>query len=153
LPFGESTLGALFGITDPLEGCDSLSRRITKQLALGKANQTFFLNTITATVPSGTQLKCNNQWSLITQTDHSELTVTNTGVLHITVQPQTSAKNFLHKAKLLQATSLIVKELKLEHPDIALPLLLDGETTLKTPVTITIKPKAIKVIVGKHRLV
>lgn len=153
LPFGESTLGALFGITDPLEGCNSLSRRITKQLALGKANQTFFLNTITATVPSGTQLKCNNQWSLITRVDHSELTVANTGALQITVQPQTSAKGFLHKAKPFQATRLVVKELKLEHPDTALPLLLDGETTLKTPVTITIKPKAIKVIVGKHRLV
>lgn len=153
LSFGESTLSKLFGITDPLEGCNSLSRRITKQLSLGKANQTFFLNDATAVLPRGARLKCNNQWSIVTQADHSDLTVSNAASLRIALQPQASAKWFLRKAAPLHATIIEVTDLKIEHPDVTLPLLLDGYTTLKTPVTLSIKPKAIKVIVGKHRLV
>jgi len=116
-------------------------------------NQTFFLTQLTATIPRDTRLRCNNLWSIVTQVDSSELTVSNAGTLHVTVQPQASTKGFLRKTSSLHPTQLEVTELKLEHPAAALPVLLDGQTTLKTPVTITLKPKALKVIVGKHRLV
>ena len=153
LPFGESQLGPLFGMLDPVEGCNNLSRRITKQLSLGKANQTFFLSVVTAQLPRGTRLRCNDQWTVVTQADTTECTLLNTGLLEVTLQPQLAAKGFLRKATPAHSTKLTVTKVHLEHPDNILPVLLDHTTTLKTPITFSIKPKAIKVIVGKYRQV
>lgn len=158
LPIGESQLGSLFGITDPLEGCNTLSRRITKQLPLGKANQTFFLSEVTADFAAGTVLRCNEQWNLITQTEHTICTITNPGSrghesnqLQVTLEPQGNSSSWLRKAKRLHPTTVLVNKVSIDHPESAASLALDHTTVLKSPVGFSIKPKAIKVIVGKQR--
>lgn len=158
LPVGENTLGALFGITDPLDGCNTLSRRITKQLPLGKANQTYFLNEATGQLPANTQLRCNEQWNLITKTAQTTCTIRNLGYLgddpsqlQLTLAPQPDATSWLRKAKPLHATTAAVSKVVVDHSATPLGMLLDGTTTIKSPITFTLKPKAIKVIVGKER--
>ncbi len=158
LPLGDSNLGKLFGITDALDGCNTLSRRITKQLPLGKANQTFFLSEVAAEFTAGTVLRCNEQWNLITQADRTLCTITNASSqgndsqqLQLTLQPQTSTSSWLRKAKPLHPTTVLVTKVSIDHPETAASLLLDGTTILKSPVGLSIKPKAIKVIVGKQR--
>lgn len=153
LPFGDSRLGPLFGMHDPVEACNNLSRRITKQLALGKANQTFFLSEAVAQLPRGSRLRCNDQWTLSTQADSTTLTVRNTGSLELQLQPQPITKSFLRKPTPLHPTTVTVSKLQLEHPETTVPVVLDGTTTLKTPIAFSLKPKAIKVIVGKQRQV
>lgn len=168
LPFGPSALGSLFGVTDPLDGCNALSRRITKQLALGKANQTYFLTEVTAELPRGTKITCDGQWSIITQTDTTTLALANLGhvlgsrvevptvydthQLHLMLQPHSQPTGFLRKQVLNHPTSVLVHKVTIEHPDLSVAVLLDQTTALKTPVSFSLKAKAIKVIVGKQRL-
>ncbi|MFA6475263.1 MAG: hypothetical protein WCV88_03630 [Patescibacteria group bacterium] len=153
LPFGETKLGAWFGVTDALDGCDTLSRRITKQLPLGKANQIYFLITATAILPINTQLMCNNKWTISTQTEAVACSITIFDQTHIKlfIKPIGQTGGLFRKAKTYHPTELVVERLALEHPGQSLPVTLDGVTVVKTPVIITAKPKAIKVIVGKHR--
>lgn len=166
LPIGENKLGAVFGITDPLEGCNTLSRRITKQLPLGKANQTYFLTHVTADFPAGTHLRCNEQWNLITQTEHTDCTIANldrlgdTEVKHhstdqtqldLTLAPRSEPSGWLRKAKQLHPTTVSVQKVTVDHPDHAVAVRLDDTTVIKSPVTFSVKPKAIKIIVGKQR--
>ncbi|MBI4407217.1 MAG: hypothetical protein HY565_01825 [Candidatus Kerfeldbacteria bacterium] len=168
LPFGSSALGPLFGVSDPMDGCNALSRRITKQLALGKANQTYFLTEVTAELPRGTKITCDGQWSITTQTDTTTLALGNIGhilgggietptiydthQLHLLLQPHSQPTGFLRKQVQNHATSVRVNKVTVEHPDVTVPILLDQTTVLKTPVSFSLKAKAIKVIVGKQRL-
>lgn len=168
LPFGASALGPLFGVADPMDGCNALSRRITKQLALGKANQTYFLTEVTAELPPGTKITCDGQWSIITQTETTTLLLANLGhilgggveapviydthQLHLTLQPRSQPTGFLRKQIANHPTSVRVHKLTIEHSAVAVSVLLDQTTTLKSPVSFSLKAKAIKVIVGKQRL-
>jgi diacylglycerol kinase family enzyme len=158
LPVGENTLGALFGITDPLDGCNTLSRRITKQLPLGKANQTYFLNEATGVLPRTTQLRCNEQWNLITQTEQTNCTISNLShaggdhtQLQLLLEPQRATTSWLRKAKPLHPTTVVLTKVTIDHPETPVGMLLDGTTMIKSPITFTLKSKAIKVIVGKQR--
>lgn len=157
LPISESTLGKLFGIQDPLDGCDTLSRRITKQLALGKANQTYFLQQVSLQLPAGSVVRCNDQWSVTTQQALTDCLIRHLDMigehqlLQIQLTPQPAPAGFLRKIKSFKPTLLPVRKAVFDHPDQAMPAVLDGATTLKTPITVSLKPKAIKVIVGKQR--
>ncbi len=166
LPIGDNKLGAVFGITDPLEGCNTLSRRITKQLPLGKANQTYFLTQVTADFPAGTHLRCNEQWNLITQTEHTHCTIANLGSLgestvqyhlpeqaqlDLVLEPQAPPSSWLRKAKRLHPTTVTIHKVTIDHPEHAVAVRLDDTTVIKSPVTFSVKPKAIKIIVGKQR--
>lgn len=166
LPIGENTLGSVFGINDPIEGCNTLSRRITKQLPLGKVNQTYFLTEATGEFPAGTHLRCNEQWNLITKTEATHCSIANLGNLNttathydipdqaqlqVTLQPQGPASTWLRKAKPLHPTTVSVNKVTIDHPEQAVAVRLDNTTIIKSPVTLSVKPKAIKIIVGKQR--
>lgn len=169
IPVGTSELGRVFGVTDPLEACDTLSRRITKQLSLGKANQSYFLTELTMVVPAGTKFKCNDQWTITTQAASTEVAVVALGsivgrgqnpsklrdaiTLQFHLQPVGEPGGLFRKAKVLHPTQVTLQKLVIDHPDSTVPALLDGATTLKTPLTISVKPKAVKVIVGKGRMI
>lgn len=152
VPFEPSALSELFGIPSALEGCDALSRRITKLISLGKANQTFFLRNLTGTLPAQTKIKCNDGWGITTQTTQTGLLVENArGQLDVQLAPQAGSAGFLRKPKALHATRLTVNKVTIDHPDQPVSVLLDDITTLKCPVTCLTKAKALKVIVGKQR--
>ena len=154
IPIITSPLSELLGIPNAMEACDSLSRSITKSIALGKVNQTYSLRTLTAQLPPQTKLHCNAGWGIVTQTVQTQLTIERHGEqLKIDLQPEGQPAGFLRKPKLMHPTNLSVSKLTITHPDLPISVLLDGTTALNCPVTCSTKSKALKVIVGKQRLI
>lgn len=157
IPLGPSPslLAPLFGITNKEEACNILSRRIIKILPLGKANQNFFLNTVEASIPRGTHIRCNDRFSLDVQRE-AKLVVHNLlppqHGIEIDIEPQGSTNGLWHRSIPQMPTRLTVRKIIIKHPEHSLPFTLDGITTIKSPITISLKPKALKVIVGKQRL-
>lgn len=150
---GQSYLGKLFGIDDVVEACNTLSRRITKPIPLAKANQTHFLTELSLFAPSGTVLSFDDGYSVAITKDSLVAVVPQPPLCQVTIRPKTVAKRTLWGTNPmpLTPTHLTTPKLVIEHPEKTLEAQLDQTTTIKTPLTITLKAKPLKVIVGKNR--
>lgn len=150
---GSSRLGELFGIHDAIEACDTLSRRITKPVPLAKANQTHFLTELSLFAPGGTKLSFDDGYSVTIIRDSQITVVPQPPLCRVTIKPQAIAKRSLWGASPapLTATHLATSKLCIAHSEKTLEAHLDQTTIIKTPLTITLKSKPLKVIVGKNR--
>lgn len=155
IPLGQcsSRLAELFGIYDPIEACNTLSRRITKPIPLAKANQTHFLTELSFLAPAGTVLQFDNDYSITGTTDCYITVNPRPPVCYVTIQPAKQIKRSLwgHQLPAATPTKLTTRRLTVEPPEKTLEVLLDQTTTIKAPLTVTLKTKPLKMIVGKTR--
>ena len=150
---GNSHLAELFGIHDTMEACNTLSRRITKPVPLAKANQTHFLTELSLHAPADTELNFDDDYSITITTDSRITILPQPPTCLVTIQPLPQPKRSLWGGVSvpLTPTRLSAHRLTVEHPDKTLEVLLDRTTTIKTPLSVTLKAKPLKVIVGKNR--
>jgi diacylglycerol kinase family enzyme len=171
IPFPDVTpLSTLLGITSTLDACNILSRRITTVTNLAKANQTYFLGALALTEARCAKIKCDDKFDITCHADINAVSVSNLGKitelpklenvhskqqkLLLEIQPKKIKAKFLSKQVVPQvATKILANKIIINHVEQPLAVLLDNEITLKTPVTITLKPKQLKLIVGKNRLI
>lgn len=174
IPFGEqSSLAKVFGISDTFEACNVLSRRITKQIDLGRANQNFFVTAAVAAESAGLRIQCNGEFTVSFPRERMTVSFINLGdILHkeftpsdlcnvtdrrLQLQLQESGRrhSWLRRSKTNPAahsTVLPIIKAELTHTQQPVPIVLDHITTLKTPLSISVKAKQLKIIVGKDRL-
>lgn len=173
IPFDpESRLAKIFGIPSTMEACNILSRRIIKTFGIAKANQNYFLTALTTEPHSGYKLLCDDRYTITSrQRELLRISVLNLGLIftpqseNMRLGTATSNTCSLHieacKAHRLWSKTIpydtsqfTIKKLNLQSlTDEPLAVSLDGATILKTPITVTVKPKALRLIVGKTRLV
>lgn len=152
----DTPISKLCGIPDAFEACNILSRRIIKTLPLLKVNQNYVLSTLTAKLPTDATIRCNDAFTLKPTTPDTSLTVSiESQFCKLELQPQPPAAGWLSfgAKKTLFPTSCSAHKIVVDCPESSVPVLLDETITIKTPVTIQLKPKALKLIVGKGRLI
>lgn len=175
IPFSEkSSLAKVFGIPDTFEACNILSRRITKLIDLGKANQNYFLTAATTKESRGLRIKCDGNFTVSFPNSPMRIGIMNVGDildqeflpnalysptdrrLYLHMTDQSHSRGWLRKTPTYtvdQTTILPMTKAELTHVEQPIPIILDQVTTLKTPLTITVKVKQLKMIVGKDRLI
>ena len=174
IPFSEhSALARVFGIPDTFEACNILSRRVVRTVDLAKANQNFFLTAAVAEHSRGLRIKCNSKYSVSFPRQDMDVRLVNLGdVLNeseeelpslpprhllLKLSPGISKRKWSKRGKgnkeAQHDTLLPIKKAELTHTQEPVPIKLDGTTVLKTPLNITVKAKALKIIVGKERLI
>ncbi len=167
IPLGQDkqTLAHLLGIPTGLLACHTLSSRITKQMDIGKINNQFFMQSVSA--QGMFNLECENHYRLSTNKphylkicnfdlwgeskhDHSQPT---DNLLEIILTPQknNSWLSSFKKQPALKPTILPLKNLLLEASGDNLTLLVDGHKILKTPATVAVANEKLKIIVGRGR--
>lgn len=185
IPFGnQSSLAKVFGIPDTFEACNILSRRITKLIDLGKANQNYFITAATTTESSGLRIKCDGEFTVSFPNNPMTIGFMNLGdilnkefssnelcnvtdrrlLLKMSEQPHSGGWLQHSPIKINRSkpalstpsadiTVLPLSKAELTHVEQPVPIVLDQITTLKTPLTISVKAKQLKMIVGKDRLI
>lgn len=169
IPFAKtSALAELFGIPDTFEACNILSRRIIKQVSLGKANSNYFLTSLVAEKSDELKISCDNQFTVSSRSEPMRFRIHNLGdvfgptedkelyttaaKLHLEIDPLPPRRSLFKKSPTKSVSSTLpVKKAEITHTNDPIPVRLDNETTIKTPVTVTFKPKQLKVVVGKDR--
>lgn len=167
IPVGaNNTIAKMLGIGSPNEATDIIASRILERMDLGKANGVYFLSNIS--VPGGqVTIECENKFRL---TPHRQdlISICNLrplssslpsrldghfnprdGLLEILVQP--AGKGFFKRHAAAQSSIVPFKEIAIRSRE-SIPILTDGKKVLKTPVTVKIVPKKLRVIVGKNRM-
>jgi diacylglycerol kinase family enzyme len=160
IPLGETnTIATALGIPNGTAACDVLSARITSTLDLGRVSNRYFLSKLYVPAGSNVTLECDSKFhvsallpSTIDIANFSEESDPRDGHLDVVVRPETRKRLFgFGRASYSHASVFPFKKLTIRSGSESLPIMSDGETVIKTPATIEVAPKKLKVIVGKHR--
>ncbi len=168
IPLGskDQRLTQLLGIPPGVLACHVLSSRIIEALDVGKVNNQYFIRSVE--ISGAPNINCDNQYSIQFTGPH-KIKVCNldswqinnnfitsdpkNGLLEIILEPQIQ-KGFWAFQKQKQSLSRFnVNNCIITTSGDSLPVIVDGEKVIKTPVTLNTANYKVKTIVGKKRLV
>ncbi len=168
LPMGNNnSIADILGISQGIEACDILSKRIIERIDLGKANGRYFLSRLVIQDAAHVTLDCNG-FQVSTQTPDGTVEICNfseasaddndvfsnpqDGILEAVIRPEIKKSWWQTFNKSYNRASVFpIKKLRIRSTGENVTVLADGQTTLKTPVSIEIVPRELRVIVGKGR--
>lgn len=163
IPLGpKQSISRVLGIPSGVRACDVLSKRMIKKFDLGKANEKYFLFSLEVT-KNNVVIECDDRYNFKTLTPSSLLRICNLGrleegvffnpgdgLLEAVVVNKSSGWNIFKKS--YKKDSIFpIKKAKIKCETECVPLLLDGQTVVKTPASVEVVPKRLNIIVGKER--
>lgn len=166
IPIGpQNNIAKILGIPLEEEACDILSSRIIKKLDLGKINHHYFISEVSFK-GGGVGVSCDNKFTIRPDAsseariynfnfrDSFAFTNPQDGVLELFVQgknPSLLPKLFGSDTKKDMSLFSFTKA-EITGDKNPVELIIDQQHTIKTPATVTILPKKLKVVVGKNRM-
>lgn len=161
IPLGQPQAIAHFlGIPEGLAACDILSRRVVERVDVGQANEHYFL--LNAQLPAGAAVNCDGQYTVTSVDAHDQLLITNLetsgrrghpadGRLELLVG-RTAKQGWRPFAKAGGKTSVFpIKKAKVSVATGRAQILLDGQITVTTPLSVELAKKKLSIIVGRQR--
>lgn len=171
IPIGpENRIAQILGIPQGEMACDVLSARIIEKIDLGKINNNYFISSLEIPFSNEVIIECNN-YSISTLSNSNKINICNfgnifdnklfkklynpkDGKLEIVISPNANSSRFLNLLKRQFAKDSVfpIKKAKIKCLKECLPVIADGEVIVKTPVSVEVMPKKLKIIVGKNRM-
>ncbi|MFA5029812.1 MAG: diacylglycerol kinase family protein [Patescibacteria group bacterium] len=158
---GKNDIARLLGIPEGEKACDVLSSRIIKKMDLGEINGYYFFTSLEV-INHQVALECDNSYFINSEKKELAIKIANLDCYQeAPTQPDdnkldiflTGPKStFFWKKNTDPPTHLKAKNIRITSFKSTPILLNDDGRIIKTPATITISHKKIKVIVGKNRL-
>ncbi len=174
IPLAESEIAKILGIKDIPQAAQTIAFRRVESIDMGVVNDFLFLTQITlgdADKVSEVSFRADDRFqasqnftlgvivNMRYNESYTKIGDPTDGVLDVLLMPAISKVTQFLKRKILraryfeqiEATSVVhVTKMELITPD-GLPITLNGKIITKTPATIELLPKALKMIVGKER--
>jgi diacylglycerol kinase family enzyme len=164
IPIGSpNKIAHALGIPSGEAACDVLSKRIVKTIDLGKANEQYFLFSLRIPSPDVT-VECDGRFQISIFGVPKTFAIYNffpeynrihcnpeDGVLEAVIEEEQAGRKIFRRIN-SGATVVPLRRAKIQSRNVSIPLLLDGQTIVKTPVQVEIIPRKLRVIVGKDRL-
>lgn len=160
IPLGPNqTIARILGIPVGLSACDVLSRRIVRHIDLGRANNAYFVFNLAA--PAGVAIDCG-KYAITSLDPAGTMMIANfptagaqgapdDGRLELIVAPGQEKRGWGGLRRTAGGSVFSITNVKVTSPQGPVSVVLDGQVTLKTPVTVEIERKKLAVIVGKGR--
>lgn len=158
-------IAELLGIPVGVEACAVLSKRVMAQVDLGKVNDNYFLFSLDLPA-SDVTVKCDNKYSLSVDNGDSHFHICNIGGLTEDIAAHTrcnptdgkleaivSAKRGgwnIFKKHFGRDSVFSIKRATISAPH-ETTVIADGQTMIKTPATVEVIPKKLRLIVGRER--
>ncbi len=159
---GKNAVARGLGIPNEIGASDILSTRIVQRLDVGRANTTYFLSHL-AVEPSDELVIEGNDGKFVIEPDRGPHTVTvynfgprgsdpRDGKLELTMAPSsTSGKKSIFGKKGSTPSVLPIKAARIQCLTRSVAAYADGQTVVKTPIVVSVEPRALRMIVGKER--
>jgi diacylglycerol kinase family enzyme len=174
IPLGPNNgIAQMLGIPHGVAACDVLSARIVEKIDLGKANDAYFISSLEVPAQREISIDCGS-YNISPLTDDGNINIYNfdnriptekalspshsnpkDGILEAVFKdaPSKSGLFSVFKKDHYSRDSVFpFKKIKIKCSKECLPVVADGQITIKTPVTVEVAPKKLKVIVGKNRM-
>lgn len=157
IPLGShQQLATLLGVPYGHNACHTVSARLVRPVSLGKINNAFFIYSVLITDPR-IKIKCEGQFIISPVSEKAVTTILNLQAnedlnrekLSVTISPEYEKKLF-KKQKTVFPTTIQCTHAVIEYPE-NVPIIVDGQKIMKTPVFFEIVPQKINIIMGKER--
>jgi len=164
IPVGEHLeIPKALGIPEGEAACDVLSKRVIRTIDLGKANDQYFLFSLDVPAQQ-VSVECDGHYriSLLgvprafsirnfsTEQHERHASDPEDGILEAIIGEEPSGWNPFRKAQTVESV-FPLHTAKIVCNDASIPVTLDGGSVVKTPVTVEVAPKKLRVVVGKDR--
>lgn len=170
VPVEEGAISRMLGIPSGEKACDVLSARLIEKIDLGKANNYYFFSTLNIPESQDVTLECNGGHFKIHSINKSNtiqicnLTFTSVaeskepgkisnpqdGLLEAIFIPTTTGFMGKDRPDFQNRSVFPIRKIKIKSND-SVSLIADGEIVVKTPATVQVVPRKLKLIVGKER--
>lgn len=159
IPIGpDQTIAGYLGIPAGAKAAETLSRRVIRRLDLGEANNQLFLLNLSA--PASAAVMCDNKYTVTSRDPAGQLVIANfnrgvgsgrpdDGRLELVVE-QGESRGWGARRRGFQGSIFPFTKAKITCSDTAM-MVLDGQRTIKPPVSVTVVPHRLEVIVGPQR--
>lgn len=174
IPIGsDNEIAKKLGIPEGEAACDILSARLTENIDLGKANNYYFISHLKLPANKEVFLDCGS-YNIRPIDEDSQISICNfdiemqgnysknkkhncnpkDGMLDAIFSQVSRPKSFFNifNNKFSESSVFPFKKVKIKCNKECLPAIADGHTTIKTPITVEVVPKKLKIIVGKNRM-
>lgn len=159
---GETRLASLLGLPVGEGACDILSQRIIEKLDVGKANATYFLSFLELEGSRDVVLEFDGSFRAETLDGAHTITLYNIsqhgsptdGVLEACIAPteENGKRPMFRRGRAGGGASILpFRSLRVKSLGASVTARADGQTVVKTPMTVTVAAKKVRVIVGKPR--
>ncbi len=160
IPLGShQQLAQLFGIPSGAEACKTLAARLVRPVQLCKINSAYFIHNVSV-YDARAKVTVDKQFVLSPTSKEATISVFNhirtdketgedTKTLSVVITPHTDKKVF-KKSEALSPTSLLSPEVFISEPR-GIPVTVDGQKIINTPVTLRVSDKSVQVIMGRTR--
>lgn len=158
IPVGpQQQIAKILGIPHGLSACDTLSRRVVRNIDLGKAGAAYFLFNLVA--PSTISVDCG-QYRIATTDPLGKLSIVNfpisgvqgspdDGTLELVVTPGEERRGWGRRPS--DVSVFPIQSVKITSSGGSATLTLDGHLTVKTPLVVEVAKRKLSMIVGKDR--
>jgi len=164
IPIGpHQRISQALGIPEGETACDVISKRVVKTIDLGKANDQYFLFSLDIPAHDVT-VECDGHYRLSVLGMPKPFSICNfrpelrsragnpqDGVLEAVIDEGSHSGGWFRRGSASVGTVLPLKRARVQCPTESVPLTLDGHTIVKTPATVEVAPKKLRVIVGRDR--
>ena len=165
-----SVFTQILGIENTINACNIIAKRLAKIIDLGRVNQNFFVGSIEIPNAKNVKIECDGKFKVSSTNPEFSLSIKNLGhlfdrrtfqkfnardsLLDVVIAPPnySGLKKIVNKKIEEDRTIFRAKKIRIASEDESVPVILDDEITLKTPLSITVKPKKVKLIIGRSRL-
>ncbi|MFH1597804.1 MAG: diacylglycerol kinase family protein [Patescibacteria group bacterium] len=163
----KSKIAQILDIPHDEKACDVLSARLCEQIDIGKINKHFFLSSVE--VPSGAvSIECDGRYWVTPTSQNSYVQICNfdylsekgaasnpqDGILETVITSKDEPRGLLGRWLKSDSKKSVfpARRLKIVSRADSVTVLADGQKITKTPVSIEVAPKKLKIIVGKKRM-
>lgn len=170
IPFdSNSRYAKVLGIPSPEEAINILSKRIIKKIDIARINNSIYFLTSVEIKGTGLNIECDKKFKIVPSDKINHISICNFGniiqtkeitkdivcdpndsLLEIMFFNQPEKKLFKNKNK--KDSIIPAKKIFIDSKNEQISIVVDNETVAKTPATIEIAPKKIRLIVGKERM-
>lgn len=172
IPVGpRNHIAEILGIPEGEKACETLSARIIEKIDLGKANDAYFISSLHIPAQKEIVVDCG-AYHISSLTEDGDIHIYNfnerghesgngkhafspqDGVLEAVFSGTVRREGIfsVFRKKFSHESVFPFKKLKIKCSNECLPVVADGQTTIKTPVTVEVAPQKLKVIVGRNRM-
>jgi len=172
IPIGpKNKIANVLGIPSDEKACDVLSSRIIEKIDLGKVNNNYFLSCLEVPATKELSIECD-QYKITPISENTTVNICNfgnilgqvgqsnkiynprDGILEAVFSQKSESKGpfSIFKKNYSPNSVFPFKKIKIKCSKECLPIMADGQTTIKTPATVEVMPKKLKIIVGKNRM-
>lgn len=168
IPIAEgSRFARVLGMESGDAACEALSRRLCENVDLGHVQDFYFIGALRAAVGAPLQLRCDNQYTVQTTQHTNTVEIMNMGdvlgsarlfpahdkKLTVVIAPEVGGGFFSRRKRDIHSeTVLTAKQIEVTSLGETATLAADDVATFNTPCTVEVVPHALKVIVGRDRL-